>query len=228
MRPPTDKQLSYVKALAKKANTAVPDEVYSSADACSNLIEELLSQLPATAKQIAYAQKLADQNGVPLPRSATENSAAVSLFIDRYKATSRMQGSSSPRDDTYPSDKQLLFAISLARQAKQGLPYTVMAEKNECSTFIDKLLNGEQYDAGPENEVLTGTSGMVEAATTNGFESSDSASYESPTSVSINALDETKSDSVLSESPTIEGDSQDITDTSQSWGGKLKDTDIPF
>jgi hypothetical protein len=41
-----------------------------------------------------------------------------------------------------PSEKQLLYAISLAQKANLGLSADILADKRACSTFIDSQVSG--------------------------------------------------------------------------------------
>merc|ERR1712216_728434 len=43
-----------------------------------------------------------------------------------------------------PSEKQLAYAIALARELKQGIPYEAISDKQHCSSFIDAMLQRKQ------------------------------------------------------------------------------------
>ena len=95
---------------------------------------------PPSEKQLQYAQSLALSAAEALPPDAMNDGLACSEFIDQLNGGAR--NATVPGLPNAPSQKQLLYAISLAQKAKVGLSAAVLQEKMECSAFIDDMLNG--------------------------------------------------------------------------------------
>jgi len=153
-KPPSDKQLAYAKRLAMQNGAVLPDDVHSSSMSCSRFIDEQLSMTMPSAKQLEYAELLASRAGTSLPPESMKSAASISKYIEENgggrsggsvgSASSGMQGmqNSNYQNSNLPTEKQLLFAIRLARERSIGLPAEVIAEKSSCSRFIDDLVNG--------------------------------------------------------------------------------------
>ena len=139
-RPPSEKQLQYAQSLALSAAEALPPDAMNDGLACSEFIDRCLQKVPPSDRQAQYAQILAEQKGVELPGDVLLSAGACSKFIDQLNGGSR--NATVPGLPNAPSQKQLLYAISLAQKAKVGLSAAVLQEKMECSAFIDDMLNG--------------------------------------------------------------------------------------
>ena len=57
---PSDKQLAFAQDLASQGSIELPDEAHICRRSCSAFIDEQLSSLPPTPKQLNYASSLAD------------------------------------------------------------------------------------------------------------------------------------------------------------------------
>ena len=139
-RPPSEKQLQYAQSLALSAAEALPPDAMNDGLACSEFIDRCLQKVPPSDRQAQYAQILAEQKGVELPGDVLLSAGACSKFIDQLNGGAR--NATVPGLPNAPSQKQLLYAISLAQKAKVGLSAAVLQEKMECSAFIDDMLNG--------------------------------------------------------------------------------------
>lgn len=92
----------------------------------------LAAPLPATEKQVSYAQLLSAKSGVKLPKGITEDRAALSRWIDAHKAPAP-QG----RFANYPSSKQVAFAERIARLKRSAVPQECFRDKTLMSRWID-------------------------------------------------------------------------------------------
>lgn len=159
-RPPSDKQIAFAQRLSLQTERPLPHDATVDASACSSFIDELLRQVPASEKQIQYASVLAERAGEQLPDEAIESAAAVTAYIQSKTAgDAGAQGAQAEGGVSWqggagssavlPTDKQLNFAVRLARQQRVGLPAEVLAYKSECSKFIDSMLNAATEGTAP-------------------------------------------------------------------------------
>lgn len=154
-RVPSEKQIAYAQRLAVQAAKPLPDAATADSGVCSQFIDEMLRELPPSQKQVAYAQTLAGKVGDELPDAALLSAAACSEYIDKmvgggsggdgYAATA-----APPVNPNLPTDKQLLFACRLAREAQCDLPAEALRSKRDCSNFIEGLQKRKEGDAGAE------------------------------------------------------------------------------
>lgn len=197
-KPPSEKQLAYAQTLALRLKVQLPDMAATDSYECSSFIDSMLSRVPPTDKQKAYALSLAQQQGLMLEDSELESAAGCSEAIDRLRsgpsssyssygsapastaAVSRTMYTQGPGE---PSQKQIDFAISLAKKSKLGLPYEVMSEKEACTQFIDQLLKNPSGDAtagdataGESAESTLSVLGGAAAVATNGQEAPEVSS----------------------------------------------------
>ncbi|WP_298938014.1 hypothetical protein [uncultured Ruegeria sp.] len=93
-------------------------------------ISESQTALPATAKQLAYARKLAEQQNVVLPWEIQQDRQALSQWIDTQRTTPRVH-------DTRPSSKQVAFAERIARIKRSAVPDECFRDRNLMSRWID-------------------------------------------------------------------------------------------
>lgn len=155
-REPTERQVAFARRISEATGIELPPTVTSSALACSDYIDANIQlfneksnqmigndKLP-TQRQLAFAQKISREGGIPLPPSATSSATACSEFIDGnihlLSGGSQMRG--SEEGSSQPSQRQLLYAVSLARQRNLGLSAEVLKDRNACSQFIESCLGG--------------------------------------------------------------------------------------
>ena len=138
-QPPSEKQFEYAQSLALQTATAMPPEAHTDRTVCSTFIDDCRSKMSPSTKQLAFAEKLAEGSGVALPPDAQVNMVVCSEFIDQQLALQNggVPGAAGGPMGGAPSEKQLLYAISLAQKANLGLTADILADKRACSTFID-------------------------------------------------------------------------------------------
>jgi len=88
--------------------------------------------LPATPRQIAYAQSLALRNQTLLPWEIQQDRRSLSAWID---AQAQMKPLSAL--DSRPSSKQVAFAERLARIKRRAVPDECFRDKGLMSKWID-------------------------------------------------------------------------------------------
>lgn len=88
--------------------------------------------LPATEKQIHYAQALAQKSGLKVPKDVLADRAALSRWIDAHKPKP-VKG----RFANYPSSKQVAFAERIARLKRAQVPPECFRDKTLMSRWID-------------------------------------------------------------------------------------------
>jgi len=166
-RMPTDKQVTFAQRLAMQTSTPFPEEALSSFDAVSAFIDERLKEIPPSEKQVQYATSLAERANEPLDQGVLESAASVSAYISKMSgavprpakaAAGNGQSAAAIHIDTSgggqvpPTDKQLSFAITLARANGIGLSAEVLVNRRECSSFIDQWTNrssGQAHEGVP-------------------------------------------------------------------------------
>lgn len=85
--------------------------------------------LPVTAKQIAFARKLALQNQVNLPWDVQQDRRSLSRWIDA-------QAKSAPVHDMRPTSKQVAFAERIARAKRRDVPDECYRDREMMSRWI--------------------------------------------------------------------------------------------
>ena len=95
---------------------------------------------PPTEKQLSYAQTLAQQQGIPMPKSATQSKQECSTFIDELQAL-RSSGRPTERQGDYdmPSERQLEYARRIAAERGLTLSATALSSRKACSDWIDSV-----------------------------------------------------------------------------------------
>ena len=88
--------------------------------------------LPATAKQMAFAQSIAKRTGATLPKGAAQDRRALSAWINAHK----VKGMDS-RLAALPSAKQVAFAERIARLKRREVPAECFKDKTLMSRWID-------------------------------------------------------------------------------------------
>ncbi|MBO9433717.1 hypothetical protein J7394_05840 [Ruegeria sp. R13_0] len=91
---------------------------------------ETQTALAATAKQLAYARKLAEQQNVVLPWDIQQDRRAMSQWIDTQRSAPRVR-------DTQPSSKQVAFAERIARIKRSPVPDECFRDRSLMSRWID-------------------------------------------------------------------------------------------
>ena len=90
-------------------------------------------QLPATDKQIRFAQSLAARTGTVLPDDIQQDRRQISAWIDAQQAKTPKPN----RFDSYPSSKQVQFAERIARYKRSQVPDECFRDKALMSKWID-------------------------------------------------------------------------------------------
>eukprot|EP00929_Paragymnodinium_shiwhaense_P060123 TRINITY_DN3005_c0_g1_i1.p1 TRINITY_DN3005_c0_g1~~TRINITY_DN3005_c0_g1_i1.p1 ORF type:complete len:413 (+),score=109.96 TRINITY_DN3005_c0_g1_i1:117-1241(+) len=110
-------------------------------------------ELPSE-KQIAYANRLASEQGKQVPPEALSSKRLCSEYIEE-----RLRAAERPIGKYPPTEKQLQFVRDLAaRQGMVELPQEVELDSSVCSEFIDKLRSGH---ASPSTDSFGGSSGSA-------------------------------------------------------------------
>lgn len=91
--------------------------------------------LPATEKQIQYAQQIAKRSKIDLPRSALADRQRISNWIDTHKPQLPVT-----RFSNYPSSKQVGFAERIARIKRRDIPHECFRDRGMMSKWIDSNL----------------------------------------------------------------------------------------
>ncbi|WP_297813042.1 type IA DNA topoisomerase [uncultured Helicobacter sp.] len=86
-------------------------------------------------KQIAYAEKLAKEQGIEIPKEIYEDSKECSALIEKLKKTK------APKP---PSEKQIKLAEDLANKNNLELPKGYKDDYQVCSAFIDKCFKSKK------------------------------------------------------------------------------------
>jgi len=88
--------------------------------------------LPATQKQMHYAEALSAKIGIELPKGIANDRSALSAWIDTHKPKP-IEG----RFADYPSSKQVAFAERIARLKHREIPQQCFRDKVMMSRWID-------------------------------------------------------------------------------------------
>ena len=86
--------------------------------------------LPITARQLAFAHKLAMRNGAVLPWEAQKTRSALSAWIEQQ---SKAPAVADPR----PTSKQVAFAERIARIKRRTVPDECYRDRSMMSRWID-------------------------------------------------------------------------------------------
>ena len=89
-----------------------------------------LTTLPPTAKQMAYARKIAGARNLVLPWDVQQDRRALSNWIDQSKQVAAV------RDDR-PSSKQVAYAEKIARIKRRNIPEECFQNRQLMSRWID-------------------------------------------------------------------------------------------
>lgn len=111
----------------------------------SSLMSEDNGRAPSV-KQLEFAERIAEQTGVPLPEEARTSMSACSRFIDENKSKMPSSGSLPP------TQKQLEFVKRVAQAAGVAVPEGVLSDARECSRFIDE--HKSKLDNSPSPKAL--------------------------------------------------------------------------
>jgi hypothetical protein len=91
--------------------------------------------LPATEKQILFAQKIAKSSNIALPVDALADRQRISQWIDKHKSAVPVT-----RFSNYPSSKQVGFAERIARIKRRDIPHECFRDRTMMSKWIDSNL----------------------------------------------------------------------------------------
>lgn len=86
--------------------------------------------LPITAKQLAYAQKLAMKNGAVLPWDVQQSRATLSAWIEKQSKAPALL-------DPRPTSKQVAFAERIAKIKRRSVPDECFRDRGLLSRWID-------------------------------------------------------------------------------------------
>lgn len=135
---PTQKQLEFAQKIAQRIGAELSDEELSSFAACSAFIEANKEAYMSsggggggsggpTAKQLEYAEKIAQRAGISLTKAQRESFAECSAFIEKHK-----DAGAPP-----PTDKQLAFAERISSSKSIPIPNSARKNMRELSKWID-------------------------------------------------------------------------------------------
>lgn len=193
-KPPSEKQVQYAQRLAQQTAMELPQDALMDSMACSRFIDDALSRTPPSPKQIEFATTIARQLNLEMPEGVTSNAKACSEFISAnqmlmgggggggYGASSSSGGGNYPpraaSTGREPSEKQILYAASLAAARNVGLSAEQLQDKVAMSSFIDECVR-EANSGGatpPANAFpAAGAAGMAYAASGAGAAAGDPA-----------------------------------------------------
>lgn len=91
--------------------------------------------LPATKKQILFAQQIAKHSNIELPDDALVDRQSVSRWIDAHKMAVPVS-----RFSNYASSKQVAFAERIARIKRRDVPQECFRDRGMMSKWIDSNL----------------------------------------------------------------------------------------
>lgn len=91
--------------------------------------------LPATGKQILFAQQIAKRSNIDLPDDALVDRQRISHWIDTHKSAVPVT-----RFSNYPSSKQVGFAERIARIKRRDIPHECFRDRGMMSKWIDSNL----------------------------------------------------------------------------------------
>jgi DNA topoisomerase-3 len=137
---PSAKMINLAKSVAERKGIKLPPKCTTDLMVCRKFLDENLPKrdpdapkgvYPPSEKQLAFANRLAEQIGVSIPEEAKTSSKVLSAWID--KAAQK----APPRP---PSAKQMVFARKLAEENNVDLPEQVEKDIKACSAFIDKMM----------------------------------------------------------------------------------------
>ena len=140
-RPPSEKQVQYAMSLGQKVSMDVPQAALTDSAECSAFIDMALSKAPPTDKQIAFAQSIATSANIELPESALVSSKSISKYIEANKPLAPGPaggGGFAQSGAQKPTEKQILFAATLASQLGIGLAPEVLQTRLAMSAFLDE------------------------------------------------------------------------------------------
>jgi len=93
--------------------------------------------LPATDKQLRFAQQIATGLGKPVPDVVRGDRRALSEWIDENRVQATLNAG---RFASYPTSKQVAFAERIARLKRRNVPSECFRDKVMMSRWIDSNL----------------------------------------------------------------------------------------
>ncbi len=91
--------------------------------------------LPATEKQVLFAQQIAKRANINLPGDALTDRLRISRWIDSHRSEVQVT-----RFSNYPSSKQVGFAERIARLKRRDIPNECFRDRGMMSKWIDSNL----------------------------------------------------------------------------------------
>jgi hypothetical protein len=142
-RPPSEKQVAYAQRLAQQLAFELPPEALSDAAVCSEVIDEMLGKTPPSERQVAFARQIATTAKIELPETALQSSKTISQYIEEHRGRLPLgevgmgMGAESS-ENRPPTEKQIVFAASLAQKLNVGIAAEALQSRSVLSTFIDQ------------------------------------------------------------------------------------------
>ncbi len=90
--------------------------------------------LPASPRQIAFAQSIARSTGRPVPEAVRDDRRALSDWIERNRTSTSAAGG---RFEAYPTSRQVAFAERIARTKRRDVPRECFRDRTLMSRWID-------------------------------------------------------------------------------------------
>ena len=141
---PTAKMAEAARNLAQRKGITLPRGTLSNAAACRAFLDEHMpkaqlneagERMPSDS-QLALAERLANEGGIPVPEEARTSASALSTWIDQ-----RMKAAP-------PSESQLNLARKLSEEHATPVPDEALASRKLLSEWIDSLNSGKSKVKG--------------------------------------------------------------------------------
>ena len=242
-RPPSEKQVAFAQRLAQQTAKSLPEAALQDMGACSQFIDECLSQTPPTERQLAFAQTIARDSGIDLPQQSTLSSKAVSDYINANQHLLRggvggggIGGGGSGIGAALPTEKQIMYAVKLARDRNFGLTAEQLSSKFEMSQFIDSCVNGTSGTAAAGGVAMAGggaaAGGAAAAAAFGAAPTPAAAPLENGVVAEAQAVDEAAAQAAPQQSEDMAAldalFNEPEGEEGEEGGGYLHEKDVPF
>lgn len=90
-------------------------------------------QIPATSRQLEFANALARKSGQDLPHTVQEDRRMLSAWIEE-----QLELIAQSRTLSLPSAKQISFAERISRSRNRPIPYECFQDRKLLSRWIDR------------------------------------------------------------------------------------------
>jgi DNA topoisomerase-3 len=130
-RPPSDKQLEFMKKVAASTGQEIPPEALENVRAASQWLDKLKATMappPPTEKQLAFMKKISEQTGTAIPEDALKNVKVASTWLDET-----MKANTRP-----PSPKQAEWVEKIAKEKKIEPPAGWKTDGRIASKWLDE------------------------------------------------------------------------------------------